>query len=219
MKLLLFYMTLCFQLFLFGSKDQTKIQAHRIMTTIPGWCSEEKEKLIVDLVYEYRPNVCVEVGVFAGKSSIPFLMAMKDLKHGKLYAIDHWSNQECIKHFPEATSHYKWWNEVDLNKFYHFFLNLLKQNHLSAYCCPIKQSGENVAIPESSIDILHVDCLGMDSATLPVLKKMIPFLKQDGFLLLNGWASAQESFEFAKQDCWVVKVLDKGQCVLMKKMK
>jgi hypothetical protein len=67
---------------------------------------------MMDLIYEVKPEICVEVGVFAGSSIYPTASALKFLHCGVVYAIDSWNNLDCIKGYDsdDANYHWKWIN-------------------------------------------------------------------------------------------------------------
>ena len=45
------------------------------MASIPGWCSEEKALLMMDIIKENKCQHCIEIGVFSGRSLFPIAKA------------------------------------------------------------------------------------------------------------------------------------------------
>src|ERR1035437_4079135 len=83
-----------------------------------GWCSLEKAHALAAAILTLRPNIIVEVGVWAGRSIVPMGLALKKLaemnpsaKHGRIIGIDPWKAEESAK---EMTGEdFKWWSSVD----------------------------------------------------------------------------------------------------------
>jgi len=123
-----------------------------------GWCSLNKAGCIIDCINEICSNtkdpVCVEVGVYGGKSVIPVVLELKRLKKGKLYAIDPWDNIEATKGY--VGEHYNFWCNVDLNSIYYVFINLLLENECQDLVEIIRKPSDDA--PEiSDINFLYID--------------------------------------------------------------
>src|SRR3989338_9417083 len=83
---------------------------------VEGWCSEEKTRLIVETILSAKPEVCAEIGVFGGSSILPVAMTLKTLGKGKVYAIDPWITNECLKGQSKIVA--DWWNRVNLEQIF-----------------------------------------------------------------------------------------------------
>ena len=101
---------------------QNKVLSHQ--AELQGWCTPEKARGMMDLIYEVKPQICVEIGVFGGASIYPTASALKFLKQGKVYAIDPWVNSYCLDGYASDDPNYQWWSRVDLNYIHHEFVNL-----------------------------------------------------------------------------------------------
>jgi hypothetical protein len=185
---------------------------------IPGWCSQKKAEAMMDLIFEVKPTVCVELGVFAGASILPTASALKCLGRGIVYAIDPWDNYECTKFFPETSPHKQWWNDIDLNYMYHYFLELIKSHQLSKCCFVLKSTSENAVFAVDKIDILHIDSTHCDESALLDVTLYVPKVKLGGYIWFDGWNSTPNAFEYVKKSCYVKKVIDQGRCILLEKV-
>ncbi|MGV1047669.1 MAG: class I SAM-dependent methyltransferase [Solirubrobacterales bacterium] len=99
-----------------------------IMTTIPtmdGWCSVEKAVALAGLVITMKPMMCVEIGVWAGRSLLPMAWALKENGNGRVIGIDPYSAQESAKN--EFAGNEEWWgkqdHEIIMKKFQSFVRN------------------------------------------------------------------------------------------------
>ena len=62
------------------------LENHIFDYTKNSWCSEEKAKLILELVVLTKPNVCVEIGAFTGSCTVPMLAGLNlSQKWSRLY--------------------------------------------------------------------------------------------------------------------------------------
>ena len=123
-----------------------------------GWCSLNKAGCIIDCVNEIcsirQDPVCVEIGVYGGKSVIPVVLELKRFQKGKLYAIDPWDNIEATKGY--SGEHYNFWFNADLNGIYNLFTSLISENGCQDFVEVIRKSSDEA--PEiDNIDFLYID--------------------------------------------------------------
>lgn len=88
--------------------------------TIDGWCSLEKSFTLASIVLAFRPAVCVEIGLWKGKSFSAMALACKAVNHGICIGVDAWSREVAIR---EQTSDAdrKWWADIDFEAVYREF--------------------------------------------------------------------------------------------------
>jgi hypothetical protein len=123
-----------------------------------GWCSLNKAGCIIDCINEIclttQDPVCVEIGVYGGKSVIPVVLELQRLQKGKMYAIDPWDNIEATKGYDGE--HYNFWSSVDLNNIYSLFTNLLLENKCQDLVEIIMKPSDDA--PEiDNINFLYID--------------------------------------------------------------
>lgn len=154
---------------------QTIIDAHKKYDSqlCWGWCSLDKSGCFVDYVNDICSRVenpvCVEIGVFGGKSILPVALELKRHKKGMVYAIDPWSNLEAGKGYEDQQREYDYWTNVDLEYMHKFFLNLLKEYEIENYVDVIKSTSD--AAPEiDNIDFLFIDGQHTDQAVRDTFK-------------------------------------------------
>lgn len=182
---------------------QSNVLSHQ--TNIPGWCSLEKAKSMMDLIFEVRPKICVEVGVFGGSSIYPTASALKFLDQGVVYAIDPWSAPDCLKGYTPDNPNYQWWNSIDLERIYLDFLKMLNCFQLSPYCVVMRTTGLNAIdqFTDESIDILHIDGNHTEEMALNDAKLYLPKVKKGGYIWFDdvNWATTKSAWEFLSLYC------------------
>jgi predicted O-methyltransferase YrrM len=164
---------------------------------IPGWCCKEKATKMMNLIYETKPDVCVEIGVFGGSSVYPMAMALKFLKKGTIHAIDPWTNNDCTVGYQENDPNYIWWNEIDLEKIYKDFNFMLKQYDIAPFCNVMRMTSEKAVnfFEDESIDILHVDGNHSEESALLDVKMFLPKVKKGGYIWFDDadWTSTTKA--------------------------
>jgi len=209
-----------------SDEDLTK----KVISCLPkliGWCSDEKAEEIIDLILEEKPKVYVEIGVFGGSSLFPVLATFKYLKQGKVYAIDSWSNDVCIKNLDDTDPNKKWWEKVDLKQVHNSFKSMLKNYKMEKICKIFKCTSENALknFEDNSIDVLHIDGNYSEETTYNDVVKYLPKVKKDGFIWLsniywyvNGEMPREKAFEYLFDNCSdLMLFVDNGNCVLFQK--
>ena len=123
-----------------------------------GWCSLNKAGCIIDTIDEICQTidnpVCVEIGVYGGKSVIPAALELKRHGKGKLYGIDPWDNHEAVKGY--ADKDYEFWSHTDLNKHYNIFIEMIKKYECEDYVEVIKKPSDDAPLIKD-IDYLYID--------------------------------------------------------------
>ena len=120
--------------------------------TIEGWCTEFKAKKML----EYLPSdakLCVEFGVWGGKSLLPISISCK----GTVIGIDAWSPDASLEGSNDLAND-EWWKKIDYDHFYKYTQNLLnKYNCTNTKLWRMKSVEAFLKFEENSIDFLHQD--------------------------------------------------------------
>lgn len=186
-----------------------------------GWCSKEKALNFFDLVIQVNPQVCVEIGVFAGKSVYPVACALKYLGQGTVIGIDPWDNYECIRYYDPIEDHANlhWWNSVDMEKIHYSYINMINRYRLQNYCQTLRTTSTKAIEEINFIDILYIDGNHDEKASFIDVSLYLPKVRSGGYIWLNDslWGSIQPAVDLLCEHCDVVKLIDDGNCILFKK--
>lgn len=173
--------------------------------SIEGWCSPEKAENMMDLIYEVKPEICVELGVFGGSSIYPTASALKFLARGIVYAIDSWKNSDCLEGYTSDNPNYQWWNKINLNYIHDGFVKMLHNFGLTSYCKVLRMTGEEALnqFADESIDILHIDGNHTENAALNDAKMYLPKVKKGGYIWFDdvNWPSTKNALAFMLSYC------------------
>ncbi|HEX2579484.1 MAG TPA: class I SAM-dependent methyltransferase [Rhabdochlamydiaceae bacterium] len=164
-----------------------KLKEKISLTLKNSWCSETKINLMMDVIYQIKPQVCVEIGVFTGSSLLPVAATLKYLRLGKVYGIDAWSNEEAVKYMPPQDANYTWWSKVDMLAAKKASFNLIRLWKMNPYCTLIHAPSEmGVNYVPNKIDFLHLDGNFGEAGTLLDVQLFLPKVRSGGYILLSN---------------------------------
>jgi hypothetical protein len=201
--------------------DELKRRVCGALPLLEGWCTTEKAVNFIDLVLEVEPDVCVEIGVFGGRSLFPVAYTLKFLDHGVIYAIDPWDKFECLKYFDPVENQFDiiWWGKLNLNYIYGSYFAMLRKYDLEKHCITLKMTSERAASEIDTIDILHIDGNHSEETSLSDVRLYLPKVRSGGYIWMNdsSWPDRQEAIDLLIQSCDFVKLIDGCNCILFKK--
>jgi cephalosporin hydroxylase len=85
-----------------------------VWKTTTGWCTWEKARVMVSVVMATRPDVCLEIGIFHGRSALPVALAQKMVGKGRFIAIDPWKASASVEGQSKVDT--EWWNHQDMHE-------------------------------------------------------------------------------------------------------
>lgn len=124
-----------------------------------GWCTVEKARKIIELVGQKKPDLSVELGVYAGRSLLPLAVASKHYNpHSKVIGIDAWSKDASLEG-TNSQANNEWWAKIDYNYFINYTIELLKRFHANdiTQLWRVKSVDVSNKFEDQSIGILHQD--------------------------------------------------------------
>ena len=68
-----------------------------IIASTPGWQGAQRSLQMAQLILDTKPDVVVEIGVYAGRSLVPMALALKHNGRGRVVGIDPWDVGEVWK--------------------------------------------------------------------------------------------------------------------------
>ena len=189
---------------------------------IPGWCCREKASKMMNLIYETKPMVCVEIGIFSGASAYPTAAALSFQKKGIIHAIDPWSKEECLKGYNQNDANACWWKEVNFEHVYDKFNRILIRKRLLPFCHVMRMTSQKASIyfENESIDILHIDGNHSEEVSFADVKMFLPKVKKGGYIWFDdaNWATTKKSVHYLMQFCSldVDRSIDNSCCLFKK---
>jgi tetratricopeptide (TPR) repeat protein len=184
-----------------------------------GWISLDKAGCLIDYVDEICRDIenpiCVEIGVYAGKSILPVALELKRNAKGVIFAIDPWTNEEATRGYEGP--HYQYWSKVNLQEKLQLFKTMINEFELSEYVVPIKETSDRA--PEfKNINLLHIDGQHTDQA-LRDAKKYAVNIELNGYCIVDDvdWGEVENVPKFLEK-IGFVPIHSIGSTAIFKKL-
>lgn len=192
------------------------------MTEIVGWLTAEVGAAMRNLIWKVKPEVCVEIGVFAGKSLINTALQLKENGQGIVYGIDPWRTEVALEGISgdDKKDAPEYWGGIDLDAVHYDCMRAIWQHDLGEYAVVIRATSVEAArlFPVDSIDILYVDGGHSEMVSTMDVEIYLPKVRKLGHVWLDDtdYNSLQKALGIVEELCLLVK--DFGHCRLYKKM-
>lgn len=171
-----------------------------------------------NLIWKVKPDVCVEIGVFAGKSLINTALALKENGKGIVYGIDPWRLETAIAgSSPDEFD----WNNVDLDAVHYDCVRAIWQHDLEKYAVLIRSASQHCwrLFERHTVDILYIDGGHSEESSCSDTINYAHTVRPGGHLWLDdtNYESLQKAIRLI-EPCFVL-VKDFGHCRLYRKNK
>lgn len=163
-----------------------------------GWCSLDKATKLAELILEHKPNLIVEIGVFAGRSAVAMAMACQSIGCGHVHGIDPWTNAAALEGgtTPENDA---WWAKLDMKQIYRTCVSTAKTLGVEDWLTLIEKHDADVLkdFDEGSIDLIHLDSNHSEAVSVRSVRDWVPKLKSGGFFAMDDsdWATTARAVE------------------------
>lgn len=190
---------------------------HDTIPTLEGWVSAERGCEMADLILEHKPSLCVEIGVFGGRSLISQAMALKEVGSGRIVGIDPWKLEAAQENESKANS--DWWASIDLNKIHNDMMQRMWSYGLEETAIIIRSKGHHVAwaFSDESIGQLFIDSNHSEAGSVRDTTMWLPKVKRGGIVIFDDtdWPSTQKAVAILDQSCDLIK--DSGKYRIYRK--
>lgn len=169
-----------------------------------GWGSVQLGQALAAATFALRPEVCVEIGVYGGRSFLPVAMALKEIGHGIAIGIDPWDPAASI--IGQKKEDAEWWGSKEMHeRVFTNFLGYVSQFALNTFVRIERKRSDEVTVPEN-IGILSIDGNHGPQALVDI-KRYTPKVRVGGIVYLDdlnwhGMAVATGA-EWMKQNGWI----------------
>jgi hypothetical protein len=156
-------------------------QVLKAIDKVDGWCSATKAIELCRLVKASKPNIVVELGVFAGKSLIPMALAWRDNGFCGVIGVDPWQASESVK--GQTPEHEAWWAAVDHEKVYKNCIGKLTELGLEKWV-QLQRTTSDRFVPPARVDCLSLDGNHGPQVISDVLK-YAPLIPKGGCIVMD----------------------------------
>lgn len=192
-----------------------------LATSLLGWCTPEKAEAMADLILQEAPLLCVEIGVFGGRSLVAQALALRELEgktghHGLVWGIDPWTTDAALEG-ENGNENDEWWAKQNLAQIRNGLLGAIDDNDLWPWTRIAISKSADLDQSFWDIDILHIDGNHSEECSTTDVKIWLPAVKEGGYIWFDdtNWKSTSKAVRMLDKACQVVK--DVGACRLYRK--
>jgi hypothetical protein len=145
------------------------------------------------LVLEHENPLCVELGVFGGRSLLPIAMAAR-ARNGNAVGIDAWSKEACEQGVNDIANT-DWWNNIDYDFFYNYTVKVMSDAGVSATTSLIRSKSADAVdyYTSKTISVLHQDSNHSEEVTVEEVNLWYDKVKIGGYWIFDDtdWPTTQ----------------------------
>jgi hypothetical protein len=179
---------------------------------IEGWCSKEKAIMMASFIKS--DFLCVELGVFGGRSLLPIAFATNN----KVFGIDAWSKENSLEGV-NAIENDDWWGNLDHDYFYDYTRNLLEKHGCGNVQLLRAKSAHVVDhFQDESIDFLHQDSNHSEETSCDEVEKYHSKVKKNGIWVFDdtNWTTTRKAQGLLESHGFM-EIYDSGSWKIYKK--
>jgi hypothetical protein len=195
-----------------------------ISDTVPhleGWCTVEKALKLYSGASQVEKPLCVELGVFAGRSLLPIALACKR-KGGKCFGVDAWTKEASLEG-ENAPQNADWWANIDYDHFYNYTKKVINDAGATDYCIILRNKSSDVVniFEDMSIDLLHQDSNHSEVTTVEEVNRWYNKVKVGGLWAFDDtdWSTTKAAQDLLIQKGYAVISENDGKWRLFKRLK
>jgi predicted O-methyltransferase YrrM len=189
------------------------------VSTLPGWCTEQKARRLAQLVVEGKPQTCVELGVFGGRSLVPIGLALQYNGKGHVTGVDPYTNAAALEGTNDAANNL-WWLRVQLEEIHEAALVGVASAGLRGMVEIVKAKSLDVVgrYEDGSIDLLHQDSNHSEEVSVAEVRAWLPKVRPGGWWVFDDsdWPSTQAA-QFLLKEAGCEKVEDHRHWAIYRK--
>lgn len=177
---------------------------------LPGWTSVARCQEMADAIFETKPKLAVELGVFGGRTLIAQAIAMRASGHGGIVVgIDPWSVHDAIEDENEENIRF-WGNEATLEAAHKTTMHAIWSRALQGVCVVIRSASQFAAPLFGEIDHLYIDGNHAEVPCLRDIELWVPKVKAGAYVFVDDvdWISTSKGYARLKEMADVVAIGD-----------
>ncbi len=174
-----------------------------------GWATPERCEEMAERIIETRAQVCIDIGVFAARSTIAQGFAARELGTSRVFGIDPWKVESAIEG-DNVEANARWWKEnSDLEKMHCETMHTIWAHRLDQWVTIIRNGSQYVHQLFPVIDFINIDGCHTEVASVRDVELYLPRLRSGAYLCFDDadWASTQSALKLIEEQCDLIKVM------------
>ncbi len=174
----------------------TYARIDRVLPALPGWCTPAKGRRLADLVIEARAQLCVELGVFGGRSLVAMALGLAHQGSGRVDGIDPYTVQAALEG-SNAPANDEWWSTLDYGQILAAAHKGISDSALMAHARIVIARSQDVvgSYTPGSIDVLHQDSNHSEEVSTAEVRAWLPLVRSGGFWVIDDidWPTTEQA--------------------------
>ena len=181
-----------------------------ILPTLPGWCPIDKGRRLARLVVESGAQMCVELGVYGGRSLIAMGLGLKHLGRGHVDGIDAYTASASLEGTARSEADSAYWANVDYEDVLRKAQAGIDHNGLAQHTHIIRARSQDTVsryTPET-IDILHQDANHSEEVSTAEVRAWLPLVRPGGYWVFDDldWGTTGRARELLERSCAPIEI-------------
>ncbi len=174
-----------------------------------GWTTEERACEMAERILETKAKVIVDIGVFAGRSTIAMGFAARELGESIVYGIDPWRVDSAVEG-DNVEANARWWREnSNLEHMHQRTMECIWAHRLDKWVVILRAPSQYAVQLFPAIDFLNIDGCHTEVASCRDVELYIPRLRIGGYCVFDDcdWDSTQKALRLVEEQCDRVKTM------------
>ena len=175
-----------------------------------GWTTPERGCEMASRILETQAEIIVDIGVFAGRSTISQGFAARELRTSMVFGVDPWKIDAQIEG-DSVNENAQWWKEkVNLEQMHREAMIAIWAHRLDQWVTIIRNASQYVVQLFPEIHFLNIDGSHTELASCRDVNLYVPRVKSGGYVMFDDcdWPTTQPALRLIEESCDLVKKME-----------
>lgn len=163
---------------------------------LPGWCSTEKGYRLAELAMSVPAKLCVELGVFGGRSLVAIALGLAHNGFGQVTGVDPFTQAASLEGTNDPAND-EWWSHLDYEAIARAAQTGIYELDLTEYAHLVRMRSLEVVdfYKNESIDLLHQDSNHAEEISCEEVARWAPKISPNGYWIADdtNWESTKKA--------------------------
>ncbi len=186
--------------------DHIKKAIYEYFPHMDGWCTEERACEMAERILETNAKVIVDIGVYAGRSTIAMGFAARELGDSVVYGIDPWRVDSAVEG-DDVEANARWWREnSNLEHMHQRTMECIWAHRLDKWVVILRAPSQFVSQLFQVIDLINVDGCHTEVASCRDVGIYLPLLRSGSYCFFDDsdWESTQKALAMVEEHCELI---------------
>jgi hypothetical protein len=174
-----------------------------------GWATPERCCEMASRIIETKARICVDIGVYAGRSTVSMGFAARELQTSHVFGIDPWKIDTAIEG-DNVEENARWWKEKsNLEEMHRQTMHTIWAHRLDEWVTIIRNGSQYVHQLFPVIDFMNLDGCHTEIASCRDVNLYFPKLRQGAYATVDDcdWQTMQPALRLIEEQCDLIKVM------------